>query len=47
MKLTHADYPAYELYTDTLRRGIFEGKPGRQLRLLVDKNRLVKAVEQL
>lgn len=40
------DYPAYELYTDTLRNGIFNDK-GRQLRLVVGQDRKVKKVEML
>ncbi|GME65995.1 Uridine cytidine [Neofusicoccum parvum] len=40
-------YPAYELYTDTLRAGIFKGEKGRQLRLVVGKDRRVKTVEKL
>ncbi|KAF2230634.1 putative Uridine/cytidine kinase [Viridothelium virens] len=39
-------YPAYELYTDTLREGIFKEK-GRQLRLVVGQDRKVKTVETL
>ena len=42
-----ADYPAYELYTDVLRNGIFGSEKGKQLRLLVDKNRRVKDVQQI
>jgi D-glycerate 3-kinase len=42
-KLTNADYPAYELYTDVLRKGIYPEK-GRQLRLIVGKDRRVKEV---
>jgi D-glycerate 3-kinase len=38
------DYPAYELYTDTLRKGVFEDG-GRQLRLVVGKDRRVQVVE--
>ena len=38
------DYPAYELYTDTLRKGIFH-QTGKQLRLIVDKHRKVQEVE--
>lgn len=41
--LTIVDYPAYELYTDVLRKGIYPEK-GRQLRLMVDKDRRVKEV---
>lgn len=46
-------YPAYELYTDTLRRGIFRPRDGRpddgswqvrQLRLIVDAGRKVQEV---
>ncbi|RVX65769.1 hypothetical protein B0A52_10375 [Exophiala mesophila] len=46
-------YPAYELYTDTLRSGVFRGimqDPdwrGKQLRLVVDANRKVKHVIQI
>ncbi|KAH7053185.1 P-loop containing nucleoside triphosphate hydrolase protein [Macrophomina phaseolina] len=40
-------YPAYELYTDRLRAGIFDGEKGRQLRLVVGKDRRVKSVEKL
>lgn len=42
-----ADYPAYELYTKTLRAGIFsEGGStrGRQLRLVVGRDRKVVEV---
>lgn len=41
------DYPAYELYTDVLRTGIFGEDKGKQLRLVVDKNRRVKDVIRL
>jgi D-glycerate 3-kinase len=37
----------YELFTDALREGIFKGRKdgkGRQLRLIVDKERKVKEV---
>jgi D-glycerate 3-kinase len=37
-----ADYPAYELFSDTLRAGIFGDEKGRQLRILVDEERRVK-----
>jgi len=40
-----ADYPAYELYTDVLRTGIFPGEKGKQLRLVVGRNRRVKYAE--
>jgi D-glycerate 3-kinase len=45
-KLTATDYPAYELYTDVLRKGIYPEK-GRQLRLMVGKDRRVKEVIRL
>jgi D-glycerate 3-kinase len=45
-QLTNADYPAYELYTDVLRKGIYPEK-GRQLRLIVGKDRRVKEVIRL
>ncbi len=35
-------YPAYELFTDRLRAGIFDGVRGRQLRLVIGKDRGVK-----
>ncbi|KAG9965124.1 putative uridine/cytidine kinase, partial [Aureobasidium melanogenum] len=37
-------YPAYELYTDVLRKGIFQ-QTGKQLRLVVNKQRKVEEVE--
>jgi D-glycerate 3-kinase len=43
-------YPAYELYTDGLRSGLFMGQPdkaGKQLRLVIAKNRSVIGVEQI
>ena len=36
------DYPSYELYTDQLRDGVFGPKSGKQLRLVVGKDRKVK-----
>jgi D-glycerate 3-kinase len=49
------DYPSYELFTETLREGAFKPVPhrsspsdtewqGRQLRLVVDRNRRVQEV---
>lgn len=35
------DYPAYELFTDRLRSGIFQNEKGKQLRLVVRKDRTV------
>jgi D-glycerate 3-kinase len=42
--LTFVDgyYPAYELFSDGVRRGIFPDQQGRQLRLIVGKDRKVK-----
>ncbi|CZS92147.1 related to ATP-binding protein, putative pantothenate kinase [Rhynchosporium agropyri] len=42
--------PAYELYTEALREGVFkgiEGMDGRQLRLIVGKDRRVKEVVKI
>jgi hypothetical protein len=44
--LTFPDYPAYELYTQVLKNGIYP-EPGRQLRLVVGKDRRVKDVIRL
>ena len=41
------DYPAYELYTDVLRKGIFDGEKGRQLRLVVGEDRRVREVVEI
>ena len=41
------DYPAYELYTDVLRNGIFADEKGKQLRMVVDKNRRLKEVHRI
>ncbi|ETI27550.1 hypothetical protein G647_09741 [Cladophialophora carrionii CBS 160.54] len=44
-------YPAYELYTDTLRDGVFKGVKedwkGRQLRLVVGEDRKVREVVKI
>ncbi|EON66118.1 hypothetical protein W97_05361 [Coniosporium apollinis CBS 100218] len=40
-------YPAYELYTETLRTGIFGTDKRRQLRLVVGKDRRVKTVHRI
>lgn len=42
-----ADYPAYELYTEQLRQGIFDGAKGKQLRLVVGEDRRVKEVHKI
>ncbi|KAL2196766.1 P-loop containing nucleoside triphosphate hydrolase protein [Corynascus similis CBS 632.67] len=44
VRFVDAYYPAYELYTDGVRRGVFEGVPGRQgcqLRVVVGRDRAV------
>lgn len=40
-------YPCYELYTEVLRHGIFDGEKDKQLRLVVGKDRRVKAVHRI
>ena len=43
-------YPAYELFTDKLREGLFAGREdgkGRQLRLVVGRDRRVKEVIEI
>lgn len=43
VRFVDAYYPAYELFSDKLRRGLFPAdKPGRQLRLVVGKDRKVR-----
>lgn len=42
-----SDYPAYELYTDVLRNGIFPGEKGKQVRMVVGKDRKVKEVHRI
>lgn len=42
VKFVDAYYPAYELFSDQLREGVHQGRPGRQLRLVVGKDRKVK-----
>ncbi|KAK4692716.1 D-glycerate 3-kinase, partial [Lecanoromycetidae sp. Uapishka_2] len=37
-------YPAYELFTDNLRAGVFGGAKGKQLRLIIGEDRKVKEV---
>ncbi|KAF4126823.1 D-glycerate 3-kinase [Geosmithia morbida] len=40
-------FPAYELYTDQVRAGVLPGKPGRQLRIVVDQDRRVAEVHRI
>lgn len=44
--MTNLDYPAYELYTEVLRHGIYH-EQGKQMRLVVDKTRKVKEVHKI
>ena len=41
-----SDYPAYELYTDGLREGVFGKEKGKLLRLSIGKLRKVKSVQK-
>lgn len=45
--LTKIDYPSYELFTDRLRAGSFDGEEGRQLRFVIGKDRKVKKVVKM
>ncbi|TKA51111.1 hypothetical protein B0A55_12541, partial [Friedmanniomyces simplex] len=47
VKFVNGYYPAYELYTDTLRSGIFGDEKGKQLRLVVGRDRKVKQVVKI
>lgn len=40
-------YPAYELYTESLRKGVFPDRRGRQLRMVVGRDRKVKHVRRV
>ncbi|OAA47827.1 Signal recognition particle, SRP54 subunit, GTPase [Metarhizium rileyi] len=40
-------YPAYELYTEGLRRGLFTDRPRCQLRMIVGRDRKVKQVVRM
>ena len=42
VRFVDAYYPAYELYSDALRAGLFPDRPGCQLRLVVGKDRTVQ-----
>ncbi|GKT45519.1 putative kinetochore protein NDC80 [Colletotrichum spaethianum] len=42
LKFVDGYYPAYELFSDTVRRGILPNSPGHQMRLVVGKDRRVK-----
>lgn len=45
--LTKIDYPSYELFSDRLRTGALKEREGNQLRLVIGKERDVKAVLQV
>ena len=45
--MSRLDYPSYELYTEQLRKGVFEGQTGKQLRLIIGKDRKVKEVMKI
>lgn len=40
-------FPAYELYTDGVRKGVLPDKPGRQLRMVVGRDRRVQEVHRI
>ncbi|RBQ82857.1 hypothetical protein VDGD_21008 [Verticillium dahliae] len=42
VKFVDGYYPAYELYADALRRGVFPDRPEKQVRMVVGKDRKVK-----
>lgn len=42
IKFVDGYYPAYELFADNVRNGIFPNNPGHQMRLVVGKDRRVK-----
>jgi len=46
-KFVDGYYPAYELFTDRLRAGAFEGTNGKQLRLVIGEDRGIKDVVML
>lgn len=47
VKFVDGYYPAYELYTEGMRRGIFKERPGCQLRMIVGRDRKVKEVVRI
>ncbi|KAI5463215.1 P-loop containing nucleoside triphosphate hydrolase protein [Mariannaea sp. PMI_226] len=44
VKFVDGYYPAYELYTDGLRKGVIRDRPDHQLRMVVGRDRKVKRV---
>jgi D-glycerate 3-kinase len=47
VKFVDGYYPAYELYTDRMRKGVLANRPGRQLRMVVGRDRKVKHVRRI
>lgn len=47
VRFVDAYYPAYELYSEGLRNGLFSDKPGAQLRMVVGRDRKVKQVIEI
>ncbi|KAL7915825.1 P-loop containing nucleoside triphosphate hydrolase protein [Trichoderma velutinum] len=47
VRFVDAYYPAYELYSEGLRNGLFLNKPGAQLRMVVGRDRKVKQVIEI
>ncbi|KAL6881349.1 P-loop containing nucleoside triphosphate hydrolase protein [Trichoderma novae-zelandiae] len=46
-RFVDAYYPAYELYSEGLREGLFKDRPGAQLRMVVGRDRRVKQVVEI
>lgn len=46
-KFVDGYFPAYELYTDKLRRGVLPGRSGAQLRMVVGRDRKVEEVHRI
>ncbi|KAI4259298.1 MAG: hypothetical protein LQ352_000838 [Teloschistes flavicans] len=46
-KFVDGYYPSYELFTEQLRAGVFEGRKGSQLRIVIGKDRNIKEVVHL
>jgi len=47
VKFVDGYFPGYELYTDKVRSGILPGQQGKQLRMVVGRDRKVKTVHQI
>lgn len=46
-KFVDGYFPGYELYTDGVRRGVLAGQTGKQLRMVVGRDRKVKEVHRI